>query len=274
MSDGTCGYHKGKAVPSAIYVRDEDELRVGVQTALSGLIIGVSGMMMNAQGETSKFTVTVIPTSDRVETVVSNNIGSGWILHAQAHVISGTVTPRSVYVSARIVSNTGTPAIPMTTVLAGYLDNVTLPAFPYVLPEHSLNGNGRVRSIAGTNPAVNVEITETVPTGAQWRLLGFIAQLVTDANVANRQVTLILDDGTTTLWSSLANATQAASLTRNYNYYPWYTLPAAAGTEIFGYIPPNLLLPAGFRIRTSTASLQVTDNWGAPQLLVEEWLIQ
>ena len=34
----------------------------------------------------------------------------------------------------------------------------------------------------------------------------------------------------------------------------------------------DLILLAGHRIRTSTSSLQAGDDWGAPQLLVEEWL--
>ena len=104
-------------------------------------------------------------------------------------------------------------------------------------------------------------------------MLGTRFTLVTDATVAIRQVTLIVDDGTNTIWQADGNATQIASLTRNYNFFPWSALPAAAGTEIFGFVPPNMLLQAGFRIRTSTALIAAGDNYAAPVILVEEWLV-
>ena len=273
MSGERCGCHKGKAVPNAIYVRDEDDLRVGVQTALSGLVIGVSGMMMNADGETSKFTVTVAPTSNRVETVVSNNIGSGWILHAQAHVISGTVTPRSVYVTARIVSNTGTPAVPMAMLFAGYLSDHPFPAYPTATEDGQLEQQGNLRSVTGTDPAAGSECSDTVPANARWRLISWRAALVTDANVATRQVHLVIDDGTLILANYPAGTTQIASLTRNYNGLDIGVVPALTDVEI--YIPTNfpVLLAAGSRITTVTTSIQATDNYGAPQMLVEEYLV-
>lgn len=41
--------------------------------------------------------------------------------------------------------------------------------------------------------------------------------LVTDANVASRVATLLVDDGTTTYFRATANTAQAASLTRHYS---------------------------------------------------------
>jgi hypothetical protein len=43
-------------------------------------------------------------------------------------------------------------------------------------------------------------------------------------------------------------------------------------SRIVAGIPNGLMLLAGHRIRTNTQNLQVTDDWGAPQFLVKEWL--
>lgn len=253
-------------------VQDQDELRFGVTTGIASIVVACAGILRNDNGEDSAFNMVVAATSDRVETVLQNNIGAGTILHCQSALVSGTNVDRGIFVNARIVREAGATDQPQFTLFSGYLDGGHQPSFPYDTLRAPLEGPGRIRSITGTNPAANTEITETVPAGALWRLLGTRFQLVTDANVANRTATLIVDDGTNTIWQADANATQAAGVTRNYNFFPWSTLPTAAGTEIFGFVPPNMLLQAGFRIRTSTANIQVTDNYGAPILLVEEWL--
>jgi len=131
---------------------------------------------------------------------------------------------------------------------------------------------GVIRLVAGTDQADNTEITETVPTSRRWRLMAFRAALVTDATSATRQVYLIIDDGTTTFLQIPASATHIASLTRNYNFAVSGALVTNATTEIAGVLPDDLILPAGYRIQTSTDNLQATDNYGVPQMLVEEWL--
>jgi hypothetical protein len=237
------------------------------------MVIGVAGLMRNERGEDSPFDMRVAATSDRVETVLQQNIGAGHLLHAQAYVVTGTNIDRGVFVNARIVRESGAIDQPQFTLFSGYLDGGHQPGFPYGKHHAPLEGPGRIRAITGTNQAADTEITETVPAGAMWRLLGTRFTLVTGAVAAARQVTLIVDDGTNTIWSADGNATQADTLTRNYNFFPWSTLLAAAGTEIFGFVPPNMLLPNPFRIRTSRTNGVATDDYGAPILLVEEWLV-
>lgn len=131
--------------------------------------------------------------------------------------------------------------------------------------------HGRIRSITGTDPAANAEITETVPDRRRWRFLSFRASLLTDANVASRRVFLVFNDGSTDLIYFPASANQAASLFLTHNFSPTTYSP---GLVIADYIScaPSLILPAGFVIKTVTANIQAADNWGAPQLLVEEWI--
>jgi hypothetical protein len=98
------------------------------------------------------------------------------------------------------------------------------------------------------------------------------ASLVTDATVATRTVNFIIDDGATTLLNFPGVTTQAASLTRAYNVAEYGFQPSAVGTDIFFYIPFLVRLFQAWRIRTSTTNLQAGDDWGAPQMMVEEWI--
>ena len=133
--------------------------------------------------------------------------------------------------------------------------------------------DGTPTSVAGTNPAAGAEISETVPTGKRWRVLGLQFSLVTSATVANREVVIVVDDGTNTLFQSPSGANHAASLT-------WAYSAAAVGQPVAGATAttvrqinfPPLLLPAGARIRTATTNIQAGDDYGAPRLLVQEYV--
>lgn len=90
----------------------------------------------------------------------------------------------------------------------------------------------------------------TVPSRFQYTLLGGMAQLVTTATVGNRQVDLLLTDGTNTIITIAAGGTQAASLTRQYQYIPGEAAPAAvAGTLFVCPFPPGLVLLGGWTIQ-------------------------
>ena len=131
---------------------------------------------------------------------------------------------------------------------------------------------GALRTYLGTDQAANTEFSESVPSGAVWELLAVRATLVTDANVANRQASLILDDGTNTFCTSYPVSNHAASTTVVYN---WVTELGASYTTVTTNVQllplPKILLGPGFRVRSSTASIQVGDNWGVPAFLVVEY---
>jgi hypothetical protein len=103
------------------------------------------------------------------------------------------------------------------TLLQGPVSSLQRIAWPGSLLLSSLDVAGILRSITGTDPAAGAEISETVPTGARWRLRALAATLVTSATVANRTVSLRVDDGTTGYFGTDAAGTQPASNTIRYN---------------------------------------------------------
>jgi hypothetical protein len=68
------------------------------------------------------------------------------------------------------------------------------------------------------------------------------------------------------------DANQAASLTVTYSAGAYGIAPMAGLNSRYWSGYQYLPLKAGWQIRTTTVNLQAGDNWGAPQLLVEEWL--
>lgn len=163
--------------------------------------------------------------------------------------------------------------VKVAKLIQGYLSDTTPLAYPTGALESSVSGRGNIRSITGTNPAAGVEISETVPTGAIWQLKSFSAVLVADATVATREAHLIFDDGSNLLTEIPVSATHTASGSFKYVTSIVSSATASSGLRLLPYLEDHNLLLEGYRIRTSTALLQAGDNWGAPQLLVEEWLV-
>ena len=155
---------------------------------------------------------------------------------------------------------------------AGYITDDQLPSYPHEGPYKSIEGYGLIRSITGTNPAAGVEISETVPTNARWRLLAMAATYVADATVATRAPMLVFDDGTTEYMRIVPGVGITASQTIICTWGDVGDDSSTTGVLGMSVLPNKIFLPQAHRIRTVTNNLQAGDNWGAPQLLVEEWI--
>lgn len=137
----------------------------------------------------------------------------------------------------------------------------------------TLTAGDGLSSLAGTNPAVGAEISDTVPANARWRPLAMSYSFVTSATVANRETAVTFDDGTTVYSREPSRATQAASLTRQYALSPMNVFGTVAQDTTITVPLPDVWLPAGHRIRTATTALQAGDDYSAPQYLVQEYTV-
>src|SRR3990167_2675136 len=152
------------------------------------------------------------------------------------------------------------------TVCSGYIRpemGVALGEFYQVGPS---GGRGAIRSIAGTNPAAGAEVSETVPGNAIWSLMSLQVTIVGGA--ADFFPAFQIDDGTTSVWEGpvitvAATATEIMCLAE-------HGALVDGSTSNFP-LPRDLYLPEGYRIRTRNISAD--DNYGAPRLLVEEWVV-
>ena len=138
----------------------------------------------------------------------------------------------------------------------------------------SLEGPGFIQSVAGTNPAAGVGISDSVPTNARWKMLTLRIQLVTSSQVATRLVVLQINDASAiALFYSKALGTQIASLTRDYSYITGGPSAEITGQSfIFGSLPNDLLMLQGFAIDDNTQNFKTLDDLGTPRYHVEEWI--
>jgi hypothetical protein len=132
-----------------------------------------------------------------------------------------------------------------------------------------------LRAVPITAPAAGADVVVTVPGGVIWLVQSFIGTLTTSAVVATRAPALLVDDSTVTTMRLPAAATQAASLIVTYTWAdvnPVSAAPVGAGT--MSSLPVDLIVPAGWRLRTSTLNIDVSDTWTSVAVMVEEVLAQ
>lgn len=250
----------------------DDALLVRLYNSLASATFKVVARVLDPAGVLRVVQATLTTTSDRTQQVTRLWLPTGQLLSVA--VIATAQAPRRGQSWAIISLESTLPSavVTLTPLAQGYVTADSALLWPGGGYSSSVEGPGILSSVAGTNPNAGVEVIEAVPANARWRLRALRASLVTDATVITRTVNVIIDDGTTTLLNFPGVTTQIASLTRAYNVAEYGFQPAAVGTDIFFYIPFVIALFQGWRIRTSTTNLQAGDNWGAPQLEVEEWI--
>lgn len=258
--------------PHGVYCTAQDNLRIlSWCSAASVTLITITGRFLTVDGDLIDLSETFAPATDRTMSTAIRALGEGWLLDLSI-VTNGSPIIGQAFVRAEIVRGLLGGLTALKVLCQGRCNAVQRLAFPNSPISSTIDGPGILRSVAGTNQAAGAEISETVPTGARWELVGLSFVLVTSAAVANREVSIVIDDGTTTLFTSPSGFTHAASLTRRYSadVLGAQTAPTQ-GTDRQIVIAPMTLL-AGWRIRTVTTALDVGDDFGAPQLQVKETL--
>lgn len=121
-------------------------------------------------------------------------------------------------------------------------------------------------------PAPGAEWSWTVPSGYFWRIISVFTELTTSVAVANRfPHTQILDPDGKPLAKLVSDHVVAASLTvpvTTFIEFEVAGLPeAAALLNSF----PNVILEAGYIVRSFTPNLQPADQYSAPTLWLEQF---
>jgi hypothetical protein len=158
-----------------------------------------------------------------------------------------------------------------TAIWEGYIFSVVSRGWPGQPAQNLTDGAGFLHSITGTTPAAGADISETVPANRRWNLLAFRSTLTASAAVANRNVTLVTDDGSNILFRGTSYVNQTAGQVQAYSALSSTPQPTAVSGDFLIVAPLPLPQKAAFRIRTSTTNLQAGDQWTAPQYLVQEW---
>ena len=255
-----------------LYLTGEDNFRLRTFGSVAGLVLALEGRRVQDDGQVVPFAERHVPSSNYLVKEDIFPIGAGLVTNVQLRATTGTPLRGAVYALLEIIRGRDGAVQPLATLLQGYVTANARLAWPGAPIDSSINGAGRVRLITGTNPAPGVEIVETVPAGARWKLRSFRFVLVASAAAANRRPVLTIDDGAAILWETSSAVDQVASQTATY--------AAGVGVPFFTYgtrayhlpLPGEFWLPAGARIRTVTALLDAGDDYAAPIYEVEEFI--
>ena len=247
-------------------------LVVRSRNSLSGLVLTVVGRVLDAGGKIRSFEFQHTPNTDRSQAEQTHALISGQLLDVAVTPKTGTPRRGQCYVTLGLALRVQPTTSYYELLAKGYVTAEAGLIWPGGLYSDSVEGPGWLRRVAGTDRVAGAQVGEPVPTNARWRLSAFYAVLVTDATVATRAVYLSLTDGTNLILSVPANATQAASTTRGYQFVAGVSPPAAVAYEIYFPWPFRVTLFQGWAIATITSSMAAGDDWGAPQIDVEEWI--
>jgi hypothetical protein len=261
---------------AGLYTTGEDHLRIRCLNSVTNAVVGVRGRFLARGARDVQILARDFgPDADRSPGGNTLHLGDGLLTDLTAMILSGAVQHGQLWVGVEVGRGTGLGGQTLAFLMEGYVTSEHRLSWPGGSHEAPLGGPGALRSIAGSAPAAGANISETVPTGARWRVLACRFTLVTSATVANRVVGIDLDDGTTSFYSMAARNLQAASQTFTYTVGTGFAYDISAPDNRFGIpIPDGVELGAGYRFRTTVFNIQAGDQLSAPQLLVREWMQQ
>jgi hypothetical protein len=133
-------------------------------------------------------------------------------------------------------------------------------------------GRGFATTTVTSDPAANTQISQTVPTNESWRFISATVTFVTSATVANRNPSLVFDDGTNVFARMQARNNITAT---NTTVLTW-GCGLISGTDIVLNVlnmsaPCGTRLNAGYKITTATIGMDATDNYGAMTIYYEKF---
>jgi hypothetical protein len=129
-----------------------------------------------------------------------------------------------------------------------------------------------LRLITVPTPAAGAEFVVKAPGEGLWRMISIAAIFTASAAVANRRPSLLADDQTDVYWAAESTVDIAAAAAVRVCAY---TGAVGAGlTGVLTNLPlptEGLILQPGYRLRSSTALIDVADQWSAVRAQVMEY---
>lgn len=196
----------------------------------------------------------------------------GYLLSCSLVASFGLNTGNILWASAALIRPPNTALAQYELLASGYPSNNTPIGFPNSVPQRPTDGPGQPRSVTITTPGAGADFLFTIPTSARMRIVSLNAVLTTSAAVANRDVSLVIDDGANVVAELNSGANQLASLTQEYTWGDSLPLASVFNGNQMIPLPSQLILPPAFRIRSETTAIDVADQWSSIFMLVHEWV--
>lgn len=275
---GQVTFHlKDVSPPSPLYIRPEEGIRLAVTNSdVNITVLRLNYRLLLADGSLQVGFTELAPTSNRAVSTAFIPLTEGYLLSLVFEIIANTVSTQrgQCFGNCRLVRGSSAVFVTSAILFNGYITNQRPIGWPGGPLESSVDGPGWIHTVQQANPTAGNDWVYTVPTGARQRLISLQATLTTSSAAANRNVSLIVDDGVNLYWSADVGAAVVAStveaITATGTNAPTGVFPTTQSMVM----PPTLVMPAGHRIRSSTGNIQAGDQWSAIWLAIEEWLQQ
>ena len=255
------------------YVYRGDFLRLNATSTDASATLTMNGRVLTDDGEVLPFSASMVITGTGNQTAVTIPMPTGWIMGLIVFVSAGTITDGEVVASVDVVQASGSGLTRIMGLASGEVTNTRilgLGAF------ECCGGTGTtsqptIVSLTVANPAAGANFSQDVTAGQVWEVFAIRALLTTSAAVATRSFSIVFDDGANLNFRHEAAVSQAASLAYAYNCNPVGALwtPIALNTYL---VPiPQVMLPAGARIRSIVNNIQAADQLSEIEILYRQY---
>jgi hypothetical protein len=257
--------------PSAVYVDTSDVLQISCATSLALEVVTISYRILRADGAAVKGQFQVFPLADRAIVSKLEPLPEGFLLSVSCRASVAT-TRGQTFVRAFLTDPALGGGQPSYMLLADYVTNAMAPAHPNGRVLSPIEGPGQIHAVAIPSAPLGSDFQFTVPVNTRWRIISGSSQFIPSAVAGNRDIALFYTIFGANNFFSEAIAHVTAS---NPCIISWSDVTAVTPLnnrqQTIG-IPSNLVILSNTFFNSSTFGLDAGDQFGAPSMLVEEWL--
>jgi len=264
----------GVQPPSTEYLTRDSCLQINIYPATTTATVTISYKIMLPDGRVTTSADTFTGGSAYALNRYIRQLTEGFLLSLAVTISSGSTIHRGdTYVQVGLQFGTATTT-PMYRLLAGgYVTTTCALAWPEGNISDSLTGPGLLNSTGVGNPAAGADWSLTFGSGQRLWIHAIYAQFAASAVAANRQAYLLLKDTAGhVLWELAPSTTMTAGATYNLNWTECATLSTGIAADRVIPLPTETYLYGGYIIGTSTANIDVGDQWSGIRIAAENWM--
>jgi hypothetical protein len=269
---GVAFARRGVQPPGQYYITTDDKLLVLVFSSVVGQFINLTARVLTPTGKIVIHSFPVPETPPYGVGLYLCELTEGYLLDVKATCGTAFITRGQVWITISLRRGNLTGGATSAYLVQDYINARHAAAWPPGEHHWTVEGAGALRTIVGTDPAAGSEVSETIPTGARWRVIAIRTVLTTSAAPGNRTVRLRIDDGTNIFAIIEAGTVQAPSTTIGYTFATSGASQPTLTSQQLVALPNPCLMTFGYRFSTLTGGRDVADDYEAPIYLVEEWL--
>jgi len=259
--------------PSLVYIQRDDAIVAQVVTASADTVL-VTARLLRTDGQITTIQDTAGPTTPYVMLQKLITLAEGYLLSVTAQSANAGA-PGETYV--RVVLNRGKFGIfnlnPGYVLISDYVTQAGPIGWPFGRIIKPTDVPGSVRVVTVANPLAGADFSIQPSPFTRWQILYLNAQLLTAVAVANRQVTLqIQDAGSVPCFIGQAQANQVATTTVQYSAASGQINTVLIPTDQSIPLPQPALLNVSQFLKSVTTNIQAADQWSNIRIVVMEWM--